>query len=248
MHLSFSAWFIPVVLTLLVAVLAVVVTAADTPSSTPLQLPPLPYSDTALEPFISQRTLQIHHGKHHAKYVTTTNSMLAGMEDQLAKTASLEDIILQAHKTQNQGLFNNAAQSWNHAFYWKCMTPGGGGAPPKKGLLEKKLKESFGSYDDFRQQFSAAGNTAFGSGWAWLVFSSSTGTLSVEKTIGAGNPMTSPGSIPILCMDVWEHAYYLDYQNLRPTYVDTFLDKLINWDFVTANLERAMESGRGAEL
>ena len=232
-------------LSLLMAVLAVAV--ADAASRTPLQLPPLPYSDTALEPFISQKTLQIHHGKHHAKYVATTNSMVEGSDD-LAKTSSLEEILLHAHKTQNQGLFNNAAQSWNHAFYWKCMTPGGGGPPPQKGALWTKIKESFGSYEEFHKQFSAAGNTAFGSGWAWLVLSSSTGTLSVEKTIGAGNPLTTPGSIPILCMDVWEHAYYLDYQNLRPTYVETFLNKLVNWDFVVANLERAMESGRGAEL
>ena len=214
------------------------VTTADTT----LKLPALPYPDTALEPYISQRTLQFHHGKHHAKYVATTNDMIKGTHLQ---QASLEDILLEAHVSQNQGLFNNAAQSWNHAFYWKCMKPGGGGPPPKGALL-KAIKESFGSYKEFKKQFSDAGNTAFGSGWAWLVFSG--GKLSVEKTIGAGTPLTTFGSIPILCMDVWEHAYYLDYQNLRPSYVETFLDKLVNWDFVAANLQKATESGPGAEL
>jgi len=225
-----------------------VVVAAAEPSPPVFKLPPLPYPDTALEPYISQRTLKFHHGKHHAKYVATTNSMIEDTD--LANAASLEEIILKAHETSNQGLFNNAAQSWNHAFYWNCMTPNGGGGPPpsSSGSLANKINASFGSYQEFRTQFSTAGNTAFGSGWAWLVLNTSTDKLSVLKTIGADNPMTTPGIVPILCMDVWEHAYYLDYQNLRTSYVDVFLDKLVNWEFVQENFDRAITPGRGAEL
>ena len=205
----------------------------------PLTLPPLPYKDTALQPYISKKTLSFHHGKHHAKYVATTNSMIQGTE--METFESLEALVLHAHASKNTGLFNNAAQSWNHAFYWKCMAPpkaGGGGKPA--GKLADLIDASFGSFEEFYKQFSDAGNTAFGSGWAWLVYNTKKQTLVVEKTIGAGNPMTTPGSVPILCMDVWEHAYYLDYQNLRPSYVETFLDKLVNWDFVAENLQKAM--------
>lgn len=204
--------------------------------------PPLPYADSALEPYISQRTLQIHHGKHHAKYVNTANSMIKGTP---YEKKDIQDIIKETEGT-NRNLFNNAAQSWNHAFYWKCMKPKGGGVP--KGVLLEKIKHSFGSFEKFRKQFAEAGNTAFGSGWAWLVYSSNDNKLSVTKTIGAGNPMCTPGMIPLLTMDVWEHAYYLDYQNRRDSYVDVFLDKLVNWDFVQENLQRAMDAGEGAEL
>lgn len=229
--------------TLLFLLLALVAAAtgamAESAAAFPLTLPDLPYKDTALQPYISKKTLSFHHGKHHAKYVATTNNMIQGTK--LEQLESLEALIQHAHATQNTGLFNNAAQSWNHAFYWKCMAPpkaGGGGKPT--GALLDLMNDSFGSYEEFYKQFSDAGNTAFGSGWAWLVLNTKKQTLVVEKTIGAGNPMTTPGMVPILCMDVWEHAYYLDYQNMRPSYVETFLDKLVNWEFVAENLQKAM--------
>lgn len=220
-----------------------------------LEHAPLPYADTALEPHISQTTLQTHHGKHHAKYVNTANSMMQGTK---YEAKDIEDIIKEVYaetqdesldakaRAASQGLFNNVAQSWNHAFYWKCMKPNGGGIP--SGVLLEKIKENFGSFEEFKKQFAEAGNTAFGSGWAWLVYNYYDKKMSVTKTIGAGNPMTAPGQIPILTMDVWEHAYYLDYKNLRNVYVDTFLEKLVNWEYVAENLNRVLESGRGAEL
>ncbi len=137
-----------------------------------------------------------------------------------------------AMATQNQGLFNNAAQVWNHSFYWECMKPNGGGAPT--GRVADLINESFGSYENFRKQFEDAAVTAFGSGWAWLVHTPS--GLKVTKTTGAETPLTEEGSTPILTCDVWEHAYYLDYQNLRPTYVSTFMDHLVNWDFVNSQI------------
>jgi len=209
------------------------VTRAFRPALSPLtaiSLPDLPYEYTALEPHLGKQTLEIHHDKHHAKYVSVTNEMIAGTE---MEDDDVETLIMKAHESKNQGLFNNAAQSWNHAFYWECMKSGGGGAP--EGKLAEAIDAAFGSFDDFKKEFAVAGNTAFGSGWAWLC-KDKDGKLSVTKTIGAGNPMTE-GLTPILTMDVWEHAYYLDYQNLRAKYVDTFLDSLVNWDFVAANLE-----------
>jgi len=204
-------------------------------------LPSLPYNTSDLQPLISSKTLEIHHGKHHAKYVNTMNSMVAGTH---LENQSLIKIMKESYNS-NVPLFNNAAQSWNHSFYWKCMKPKGGGVP--SGRLLKSIEASFGSFAEFRKQFTDAANSAFGSGWAWLVYKN--GALSVTKTIGADNPIvTLPGSIPILTCDVWEHAYYLDYQNMRPTYVDLFLDNLVNWDYVAENLERAIESGEGAEL
>lgn len=226
------------------AAFLILVAAITTSSAKKLELPQLPYGDSALEPFISRKTLQYHHGKHHAKYVATTNSMIDGTK---YEKLSLVEIIKKAHSDKNQGLFNNAAQSYNHAFYWMCMTPKNGGGIPT-GIVLEKLESNFGSFGDFKKQFIEAGNTAFGSGWAWLVYNSRSGKLLVQKTIGADNPMTTKGIVPLLCMDVWEHAYYLDYQNLRTSYVDAFMDHLVNWDFVKANLERAMDSGLGAEL
>lgn len=221
--------------------LAVVASA----TSAGYEQPPLPYKSSALEPMISRKTLEIHHGKHHAKYVNTMNEMIKGtwLENQ-----SLERIMNEAHhNNKDVALYNNAAQAWNHAFYWNCMKPKGGGEPPA-GRLMDRIVASFGSYAEFRKQFAEAANTAFGSGWAWLVCSR-TGRLSVVKTIGADNPAqhTKMGW-PIMTIDVWEHAYYLDYQNKRPDYVDTFLDKLVNWEYVAENLDRVMDSGRGAEL
>lgn len=210
-------------------------------SGTTYDLPSLPYNTSDLQPLISSKTLEIHHGKHHAKYVNTMNSMVTGTH---LENQSLLNIMKESYST-NVPLFNNAAQAWNHSFYWKCMKPRGGGEP--SGHLLKAIETSFGSFAEFRKQFAEAANSAFGSGWAWLVYQN--GKLIVTKTIGADNPIvTSPGSIPILTCDVWEHAYYLDYQNMRPTYVDVFLDNLVNWDYVAENLNRAVESGQGAEL
>ena len=175
------------------------------------------------------------------------NSMIAGTALE-SDGLSLEEIVLAAHRNSttpgmnNVALFNNAAQSWNHQFYWQCMKSSGGGRPV--GKLGAMIDSSFGSFDEFKKQFAAAGNTAFGSGWAWLVYDGK--QLAITKTIGAGTPLVS-GSTPILTMDVWEHAYYLDYQNKRDTYIDTFLDKLVNWGFVLQNLERVL-AGRHAEL
>ena len=193
-------------------------------------LPPLPYDYSALEPHIGEETLRIHHDKHHAKYVTTTNTMIAGTE---LENEDVITILRKAKEDGNQGLFNNAAQSFNHAFYWDCMKPNGGGKPV--GKIAELIQRDFGGYEKFREEFAAAGNTAFGSGWTWLV-QGLNGKLKVVKTIGADTPLTNAGDKPILTMDVWEHAYYLNYQNMRATYIDTFLDKLVNWDFVNSQL------------
>eukprot|EP01041_Mallomonas_annulata_P009931 gene9931-20653_t len=193
-----------------------------------VELPPLPYDYTALEPHIGEQTLRIHHDKHHAKYVTTTNAMVKGTELEDADVIT----VLRSAYGKNQGLFNNAAQSYNHAFYWECMKPNGGGKPT--GKLAQLIDSSFGDFDKFRAEFINAGLTAFGSGWAWLVWTPS--GLKVTKTIGADCPLTEKDQIPLLTMDVWEHAYYLNYQNMRNTYADVFMDKLVNWDFVTKQL------------
>lgn len=228
---------------LLILLLPILAVAAHGSSAT-YELPPLPFGISSLKPIIGKNTLRIHHGKHHAKYVNTLNALVAGTS---LENQSLEHIIKASYKSKQSAIFNNAAQAWNHSFYWRCMKPKGGGAPSEsecKQLLCDKIDASFGSYANFRKQFAEAANTAFGSGWAWLV-SDAKGNLSVMKTIGADNPMVTSGKrIPILTCDVWEHAYYLDYANLRPSYVDAFLDKLVNWEFVEENLERAMDSGR----
>mmetsp|Transcript_4802 Transcript_4802/g.7881 ORF Transcript_4802/g.7881 Transcript_4802/m.7881 type:complete len:199 (+) Transcript_4802:116-712(+) len=194
-------------------------------------LPPLPYEYTALEPYLGRQTLEIHHDKHHAKYVATCNTMIAGTD---LEKGDLVSIIKAAKSSGNQGLFNNAAQVWNHTFYWECMKPGGGGTPT--GPLLDMINASFGSYEAFRKEFEAAGNTAFGSGWAWLIHTPE--GLKVTKTIGAENPVCDEGVTPLLTMDVWEHAYYLDYQNMRPNYVTAFMDNLVNWDFVAAQVPK----------
>lgn len=195
-----------------------------------VSLPPLPYDYTALEPHISKKTLEFHHDKHHAKYVATCNEMTKGTD---LENSSVEEIIMAA-KRSNQGLFNNAAQSYNHAFYWQCLKAGGGGKP--SGKVADMIDESFGSYDNFRKEMVTAAATAFGSGWAWLVQEKDSKKLSVVKTIGADTPLTE-GHTPLLTIDVWEHAYYLDYQNLRPTYIDTVMDSLVNWEFVNSNVK-----------
>jgi Fe-Mn family superoxide dismutase len=195
-------------------------------------LPALPYGLDALEPNISRSTLEFHHGKHHAAYVTNLNNLVAGTD---LDGKSLEDTITAvAGDAAKAGVFNNAAQVWNHSFYWQCMKPGGGGQP--SGALADKINADFGSFEAFVEQFKTAGATQFGSGWAWLVLDG--GTLKVIKTPNADLPLAH-GQKALLTMDVWEHAYYLDYQNRRPDYMTTFLEKLVNWDFVAANLAAA---------
>lgn len=195
------------------------------------ELPALPYAETALNPHISDRTLSFHYGKHHATYVTNTNNLI---KDTPFAGKSLEDIITEtAGDAGKVGLFNNAAQVWNHTFFWHCMKPNGGGQP--SGTLGQKIDAAFGSFDKFREEFKTAAVTQFGSGWAWLV--EDQGQLKIVKTANADLPMAH-GQKALLTVDVWEHAYYLDYQNRRPDFVQTFLDHLVNWDFVQENLEK----------
>jgi Fe-Mn family superoxide dismutase len=195
-------------------------------------LPPLPYAINALEPHISSRTLEIHHGKHHNAYVVNLNNLTK--DSPLAKQ-SLEQVILSAAgDAAKVGIFNNAAQVWNHTFYWHCLKQGGGGQPT--GTLAAAIDAAFGSFDAFKEQFKQAAATQFGSGWAWLVAEGK--TLKITKTGNADLPMAH-GQVALLTCDVWEHAYYLDYQNRRPDYVQTFLDSLVNWEFVAENFEKA---------
>lgn len=187
------------------------------------ELPALPFAADALAPLMSAETFEYHHGKHHATYVANLNKLVEGT-DQAAK--SLEEIIMGSEG----GLFNNAAQTWNHTFFWKSLKPGGGGEPT--GELGELIKRDFGSYEAFANEFVQAGVTQFGSGWAWLVWAN--GKLQVAKTANADLPMKH-GQAALLTADVWEHAYYIDYRNLRPKYLEEFW-KIINWDFVASNL------------
>ncbi|GKT08962.1 superoxide dismutase [Desulforhabdus sp. TSK] len=195
-----------------------------------ITLPDLPYAKNALEPHISARTLEFHHDKHHKAYVDNANKLIEGTDlAQLDLEAIIKKVAGDASKA---GVFNNAAQVWNHSFYWNCMKPGGGGAPT--GDIAQKINADFGSYEKFVEEFKNAGVTQFGSGWAWLVLAD--GKLKIVKTPNAENPMVQ-GMKPLLVVDVWEHAYYLDYQNRRPDYLTTFVDKLISWDFVNSCLK-----------
>jgi len=195
-----------------------------------ITLPALPYEANALEPYITANTLSFHHGKHHQTYVTNLNNLIQGGE---LADKTLEEIILAvANKPEKIGIFNNAAQVWNHTFYWNSMKKGGGGAP--SGAIASKINEDFGSYDAFVDAFKNAGLTQFGSGWAWLVLDG--GKLKITKTANADTPMAHDQKA-ILTVDVWEHAYYLDYQNRRADYLDLFLKHLVNWDFANANLK-----------
>jgi len=196
-------------------------------------LPDLPYAKDALAPHISSETLDFHHGKHHNAYVNNLNGLVEGTD---MASMSLEDIIQDtAGKADKAGIFNNAAQIWNHTFYWQSMRPNGGGAPT--GKLAEMIDRDFGSFDAFKDAFAKAGATQFGSGWAWLVLAD--GKLDVRKTLNAETPLTEAGVTPLLTMDVWEHAYYLDFQNRRPDYISTFLDHLVNWEFAAENLAAA---------
>lgn len=187
------------------------------------ELPKLPFDMNALEPHISKETLEYHYGKHHQAYVNKLNSMTEGKPE---ADKSLEDII----KSASGGLFNQAAQVWNHTFYWNCMSPKGGGEPG--GKLADAIKKDFGGFDKFKGEFSACAAGTFGSGWAWLVKDG--GKLAIVSTSNAGNPLTD-NKTPLLTCDVWEHAYYIDYRNARPKYVEAFWN-LVNWDFVAGNL------------
>lgn len=192
-------------------------------------LPDLPYAQNALEPHITANTLSFHHGKHHKAYVDNLNKLLDG--NPLAGKSLEEVIKASAGDASKAGIFNNAAQIWNHTFYWHSMKPNGGGAPT--GKIADKINADFGSFDKFKEEFKTAATTQFGSGWAWLVLDG--GKLKVTKTGNADLPMAH-GQTAILTCDVWEHAYYLDFQNKRPDYVETFLTKLVNWDFANQNL------------
>jgi Fe-Mn family superoxide dismutase len=195
-----------------------------------LSLPDLPYSKDALEPFISARTLEFHHGKHHKAYVDNGNKFIAGTEfESQAAEAIAAKIVGDASKA---GMFNNVAQAWNHSFFWKCMKSKGGGAPT--GAVAQKIESDLGGYQKFVEEFKNAGVTQFGSGWAWLV--QKDGKLQIMKTANADTP-AAHGITPLLVVDVWEHAYYLDYQNRRPDFLQAFIDNLINWDFVNSNLK-----------
>ncbi|MCL5735821.1 MAG: superoxide dismutase [Actinobacteria bacterium] len=188
-------------------------------------LPELPYDKGALAPYLSQETLEYHHGKHHNAYVTNLNALVEGSE---FAGKSLEGIIL----ASDGGIFNNAAQAWNHTFYWNGMKPGGGGAPT--GDLAAAIDRDFGSFDNFKSEFTQAGVTQFGSGWAWLVLEG--GKLKVTKT-GNADLRQPVQQVALLTVDVWEHAYYIDYRNLRPKYVESFLSNLVNWEFVADSYE-----------
>jgi Fe-Mn family superoxide dismutase len=189
-------------------------------------LPPLPYDKAALAPHISAETLEFHYGKHHQAYVTNLNKLLEGKPE---ASKSLEEIIT----SSEGGVFNNAAQIWNHTFYWHSMKPQGGGAPT--GDIAAAITRDFGSFDKFKEEFTAAATTQFGSGWAWLVLEK--GKLAVTKTGNADLPMKH-GQKALLTIDVWEHAYYIDFRNARPKYIETFLGHLANWDFANENLKK----------
>ncbi len=195
------------------------------------ELPPLPWAEDALEPDYSARTVSFHYGKHHKTYVDTLNKLVDGTD---LAGKSLEDVITAvAGKPDRQAVFNNAAQVWNHTFFWSCMKPGGGGAPT--GPIAEKI-DALGGHEKFVEDFKAAAAGRFGSGWAWLVMDN--GACKIVSTPNAEMP-AAPGVTPLLVVDVWEHAYYLDYQNLRPKYVQAFFDKLVNWDFANENLAKA---------
>ena len=187
------------------------------------ELPALPYDKSALEPHISAETLEYHYGKHHQAYVTNLNNLVKDTEHD---GLSLEELIL----STSGPIFNNAAQVWNHTFYWNCLSPNGGGEPD--GELADEINKTFGSFADFKAKFSEVAVKTFGSGWAWLVRNES-GDLEIRSTLNAKTPMTD-GCNPLLTCDVWEHAYYIDYRNARPKYVEIFWN-LVNWDFVSDN-------------
>lgn len=188
------------------------------------ELPALPYEKNALEPHISEETLEYHYGKHHATYVSKLNDAVKGTD---LESKSLEDII----NSEKGGLFNNAAQVWNHTFYWNCLSPNGGGAA--SGAVAEAINDKWGSFEKFQEEFNASAAGNFGSGWTWLV-KKSDGSVDIMNTDDADTPVAHGGVEPLLTVDVWEHAYYIDYRNSRPNYLEAFW-KLVNWDFVNKN-------------
>ncbi|HEY9708843.1 MAG TPA: superoxide dismutase [Oculatellaceae cyanobacterium] len=196
------------------------------------ELPPLPYDYNALDPYISAKTLEFHHDKHHATYVTNYNNLI---KDTDLADKPIEEVIKATYNdSAKTGIFNNGAQAWNHTFFWNSLKPGGGGTPT--GAVAEKIDADFGSYDNFKEEFKKAATTQFGSGWAWLVLDN--GTLKVINSPNAVNPIAL-GHTPLLTLDVWEHAYYLDYQNKRPDFIEAFLSHLLNWDLVNQQMAAA---------
>ncbi len=191
----------------------------------PFQLPDLPFPKDSLKPYMSEETLEYHHGKHHQTYVNNLINLIAGTE---FENMSLEEIIVKS----SGPIFNNSSQTWNHTFFWNCLSPKGGGVP--KGELLKEIEKNFGSFEEFKKQFSNAAVSLFGSGWVWLV-KKAEGNLDIIQTSNAGNPLTL-GFKPLLVIDVWEHAYYIDYRNARPKFVEAFWE-IVNWDFVLQNFQ-----------
>jgi superoxide dismutase, Fe-Mn family len=208
-------------------------TAATTPA--PLTLPPLPYALNALEPTISAKTLSFHHGKHHSAYVENTNRLIVGTE--LADMPLDQIVTATAGRAERASIFNNAAQAWNHSFYWHSLKPNGGGEPP--AVLKNKIEETFASVDACKKELASSAVAQFGSGWAWLVLDAS--GLKVVRTANAETPFTF-GLKPLLAIDVWEHAYYLDYQNKRADHVNAVIERLINWEFAADNLSNFRQS------
>ena len=199
----------------------------DAKAAGPFTLPKLPWDEGALDPVISARTIQLHHGKHHKAYVDKANELVAGTK---MADMSLEEVIRSAHAEKNQKLFNNAAQAWNHTFYWNCLAPKGG---KPTGDIAKRIESDLGGLEAFNKAFAKTAVETFGSGWAWLVDKG--GKLEIVSTSNAGTPLTTDAT-PILTLDVWEHAYYVDYQNKRPDYAAAVIEKLLNWEFAAKNL------------
>ena len=198
------------------------------PPPGPFTLPPLPWNEQALEPVISARTIGLHYGKHHRTYVNKLNELVAGTK---LADMPLEQVVREtAGKAESQKIFNNAAQTWNHTFFWNCLRPGGG---KPGGDVASRIEADLGGYDKFRERFAQAAIDCFGSGWAWLVDKG--GKLDIVATSNAGTPIAS-GATPLLTIDVWEHAYYVDYENRRPEFVNAVIDKLLNWEFAASQL------------
>jgi Fe-Mn family superoxide dismutase len=200
--------------------------------TTPFQLPPLPWQENALEPVISSRTIALHYGKHHAAYVKKLNELVAGTR--YAEQPLEHVIAATAGNSESAKIFNNAAQTWNHTFFWNSLRAPGSGSPPR--AIEKLIDDSFGGFPQFREKLAQAAVDQFGSGWAWLVVRGN--KLEVMATSNAQTPITM-GAMPLLTIDVWEHAYYLDYENRRPEFVDAVIDRLLNWKFAMGQLEKS---------
>ena len=211
----------------------------------PFQLPDLPYARDALAPHMSAETLEFHHGKHHKAYVTKTNDLIA--DDQALSSASLVQVVREARRAENSKLFNNSAQLWNHSFFWQCLAPAQGQQP--SGKLATLISDAFGSADNLLQKLQEEAVNHFSNGWAWLLLDR--GSLRVTSLHDADTPLVHDGMVPLFTLDVWEHAYYIDYRNERPRFASSVLANIVNWDFVAQNLdgqgfERANQQGEGA--